>query len=134
MIVLDEQLTGRNIENIIARWYPGAVQFITALRPGTIIKDDAVPRLLNRENEPTFVTINETDFWRKVAVTPRFCVVCFALPDSRADEVPNLLQRLLRRVEFQTKAQRMGYVARVTLTSASYYSVEDTIIRSVENW
>lgn len=31
MIVLDEQLLGRNIETEIARWYRGAVQFIIEL-------------------------------------------------------------------------------------------------------
>ncbi|MBI5650489.1 MAG: hypothetical protein HZC40_08605 [Chloroflexi bacterium] len=39
MIVLDEQLLGRNIEVEIARWYRGTVCFITDLRPNTIIKD-----------------------------------------------------------------------------------------------
>lgn len=134
MIGLDEQLTGRGIENAIARWYPGAVRFITELRPGTIIKDDAIPMLLDHENEPTFVTINETDFWRKAAITSRFCIICFALPDSRADEVPGLLQRLLRRVEFLTKAQRMGHVVRVTQTSLFYYTVGDNTVHSIVNW
>lgn len=67
MIVLDEQLLGRNIEEQIARWYQGAICFITDLRPNTVIKDDAIPKLLQQENQPTFVTINEQDFWRKTA-------------------------------------------------------------------
>ena len=46
MIVLDEQLLGRDIENQIAHWYQGAVCFIIDLRPDTVIKDDAIPRLL----------------------------------------------------------------------------------------
>ena len=50
MIVLDEQLMGRDLDNEIARWYPGSVRFIIDLRPGTIIKDDAIPALL-REQE-----------------------------------------------------------------------------------
>jgi hypothetical protein len=87
VIVLDEQLLGRGIEGDIARWYRGSVCFITDLRPGTIIKDDAIPTLLQREAEPTFVTINESDFWQKVAINERFCVVCLALPDSRSGEV-----------------------------------------------
>ncbi len=45
MIVLDEQLLGRGIEHNIARWYRGKVQFITELRPKTVIKDDAIPTL-----------------------------------------------------------------------------------------
>ncbi len=104
MIVLDEQLLGRGIESAISRWYPGAVRFITDLRPGTVIKDEAIPVLLERAQEPTFVTINEADFWQKVAITNRFCVVCLALPDSRAAETATFMQRLLRRAEYRTKA------------------------------
>lgn len=105
MIVLDEQLLGRNLEQRIAAWYPGAVRFITDLRPGTVIKDDAIPMLLREQSQATFVTINEQDFWRTVAIDDRFCVVCFALPDARADELVPLLRALLQRPEFSTKAQ-----------------------------
>jgi len=64
MIVLDEQLLGRDVEGQIAQWYR-AVCFITDLRPNTVIKDDVIPKLLQQERQPTFVTINEQDFWRK---------------------------------------------------------------------
>lgn len=87
MIVLDEQLLGRDIENQIARWYQGAICFIVDLRPNTVIKDEAIPKLLQKESQPTFVTINESDFWRKTAINNQFCMVCFALPDSRAREI-----------------------------------------------
>jgi hypothetical protein len=62
MIVLDEQLLGRDIELEIAKWYRGAVQFIMDLRPNTVIKDDAIPELLRQQSQSTFVTINEKDF------------------------------------------------------------------------
>jgi hypothetical protein len=45
MIVLDEQLLGRNLEREIAKWYRGSVQFIIDLRLHTVIKDDAIPEL-----------------------------------------------------------------------------------------
>ncbi len=38
MIVLDEQLLGRNIEREIKLWYRGPVLFVTELRPGTVIR------------------------------------------------------------------------------------------------
>jgi len=66
MIVLDEQLLGRDLDSEIARWYPSNVRFIIDLRPGTVIKDDAIPALLREQSLPTFVTINVRDFWRKV--------------------------------------------------------------------
>ena len=49
MIVLDEQLLGRDVEGQIAQWYRGAVCFITDLRPNTVIKDDVIPKLLQQE-------------------------------------------------------------------------------------
>jgi len=74
MPVLDEQLLGRNIEAALSRWYRGSVRFITDLRPGTVIKDEAIPDLLRQQHQATFLTINEPDFWRKVAIDDHFCV------------------------------------------------------------
>ena len=110
MIVLDEQLLGRGLERDIAQWYRGTVQFITDLRPHTIIKDEAIPALLRQRSQPTFVTINERDFWRRVATDQRYCIVCFVLSDARAREIPPALRALFHRPEFRTKAQRMGKV------------------------
>ncbi len=132
MIVLDEQLLGRGLETAIARWYQGAVCFITDLRPQTVIKDDAIPRLLQQENQPTFVTINERDFWRKVVINNRFCVVCFALPDSQAHEISPHLRSLLRNPAFSTKKSRMGKVIRVTEQKISHYAFDDRRIRIIE--
>ncbi|BDA68357.1 hypothetical protein RIVM261_021780 [Rivularia sp. IAM M-261] len=124
MIVLDEQLLGRNLEESISAWYPGSVCFITDLRPDTIIKDDAIPMLLRQQSQPTFVTINERDFWRKVEIDNNFCIVCFAFPDHRAWEIASSLRTILQHPEFNTKAKRMGRVLRVTDSSVAYYSVE----------
>lgn len=44
MIVLDEQLLGRNLELDLSRWYRGAVRFVNDLRPNTIIKYDGQNR------------------------------------------------------------------------------------------
>ena len=133
MIVLDEQLLGRDLEHAIAVWYRGAVLFITDLRPNTVIKDDAIPVLLRQQSRPTFVTINERDFWRKVPIDEHFCVVCLTLSDARAREIPGLLRRLFRRREFDTKAKRMGKVIRVTDTAISFYTVHDHEPQTVGN-
>ena len=129
MIVLDEQLLGRQLEVEIAKWYRGTVCFVNELRPHSVIKDDAIPALLDQQSRPTFVTINEKDFWKRIAVTPGFCVVCFTLPDARAGEISNLLRSPLRRPEFKTKAQRMGKVIRVSREHVSYYSIEEKRVR-----
>ena len=131
MIVLDEQLLGRNLEVEIARWYRGAVCFITDLRLNTIIKDDAIPQLLRQQNQPTFVTINETDFWGKIDADNRFCIVCFALPDSQAREISSRLRVLLGHPSFAAKNERMGKVIRVAGNQVSFYAVGERKIRMV---
>lgn len=130
MIVLDEQLLGRQLETEIAKWYRGRVQFIHELRPHTVVKDEAIPALLRQQNQPTFVTINEKDFWRKVAITSHFCLVCFTLPDLRVGEIPALLRSLLQHPEFKTKAIRMGKVIRVSEKEVSYYTFEEREVKT----
>jgi hypothetical protein len=131
MIVLDEQLLGRSVEREIKCWYRGSVVFVTELRPGTVIKDEAIPSLLREQDQPTFVTINGKDFWRRVDPDRGFCLVCIPLPDSRAREIPGLLRRLLRHPMFRTKSARMGKVVRLAHRGASYYTIESARTCSV---
>lgn len=132
MIVLDEQLLGRNLEVEVAHWYRGEVCFVTDLRPHTVIKDDAIPHLLRQQNQPTFVTINERDFWQKVAITDHFCVVCFSLSDSRVAGISGLLRTLFQHPLFSTKRLRMGRVVLVSGQGVSYYAHDDRQIRTVQ--
>ena len=134
MIVLDEQLLGRGVEQSIAAWYRGPVAFITDLRPGTIIKDEAIPAILNRETDALLVTINDTDFWRKIAISSRFSVVCVPMADSQVGQIDALLRRLLRHPQFRTKARRRGHVLRLTRETAQYYSVNSLLIRTITDW
>jgi hypothetical protein len=131
MIVLDEQLLGRNIEHDIARWYRGPVHFILDLRPRTVIKDDGIPELLRQQSQPTFVTINERDFWQKVEANARYCIVCFPLPDPRVREIPNALRSLFRQPKFRTKARRMGKVIRVTNEDVRFYTINDKHVKII---
>lgn len=131
MIVLDEQLLGRNIEHDIARWYRGPVLFILDLRPRTVIKDDGVPELLRQQSQATFITINERDFWQKVEADARYCIVCFPLSDPRVREIPSALRSLFRRPEFRTKAQRMGKVIRVTSEDVRFYTTNDKQVKII---
>ena len=129
MLVLNEQLLGRHLEAALRRWYRGPVRSITDLRPGTMIKDDVIPLLLRQQPHTTFLTINEADFWRRVAIDAHFCVVCFALPDSRAREIPELLRAAFRLPSFRTKSRRMGKVLRVTQRTVRYYTYRERHIR-----
>jgi hypothetical protein len=128
MIVLDEELQGLGLEEAISGWYRGPVLLIKALRPGTVIKDEAIPGLLRRVRQPTFVTINHGDFWRRVTAERAFCLLCLKLTADQADEVPRWLRRLFRLPEFHTKNVRMGKVALVSPRSIQYYGVEDNLI------
>lgn len=129
MIVLDEQLLGRSLERDIAQWYRGMVRYITDLRPHTVIKDDAIPELLRQQHQPTFITINVIDFWRKIPVDRHYCVICFSLPDSRIQDIPQALRHIFQRAEFSSKASRMGKVIRVTGQSIRYYTIHDKTVR-----
>jgi hypothetical protein len=97
---LDEQLLGYGLQAAIRRWYRGTVTDIIALRPGTVILDQAIPELLRETRQAAFVTINVTDFWRRLPPDKHFCILCFALPDERAGELPGLLRRVLPRRRF----------------------------------
>lgn len=129
MIVLDEQLLGRQIDRDVKKWYQGRVCFITDLRPGTVIKDEAIPGLLRQHPDSLFATINERDFWRRSPADPRYCVACLVLSDAHARVVPSLLRRLLGHSLFRTAALRSGKVLRVTRGEVSFYTHLDAAVQ-----
>jgi hypothetical protein len=131
MIVLDEQLLSYGIQASIARWYRGKVIDITQLRPHTVILDDAIPMLLRAVSRPTFVTINVADFWRRVASSPRFCIVCCAVPHTRAQDVPDLVRRVLALEPFRTRSRRLGKIVRVSPQHVYYYTTDIRAIHRI---
>lgn len=133
MIVLDEQLLGRHIEDEIACWYRGSVCFITDLRPGTIIKDDAIPLILRRLKKPAFVTINVSHFWRRVPIDDRFCVVCCNFSDSQARLIPGYLKLLMSHQNFSTKGKSAGHVFRLSLDQpVRFYNSADPSTQTLQ--
>lgn len=134
MIILDENVHQQRILESIAAWYRGQARSITMLRAHTLIKDDAIPTLLRRARQPTFVTTNVTDFWRRVPAHSRYSIVCVALPNERLQELSLLLRRLLRLPEFNTKANRMGKVIRVSPSQLQYYEGPGDHITHVRTW
>jgi len=100
---------------------------VITLRPWSVLKDDAIPTLLLKATQPTFVTINVTDFWKKVQPHTAYCVTTVALPIERIQEVPPLLRRLLKLPDFKTKALRMGKVVRLTPGHIEYYSFDGQV-------
>lgn len=128
MIVLDEELQGLGLEQDIEHWYRGAVLIVKQLRPDTVIKDEAIPVLLRQARQPTFVTINHSDFWRHTPAESAFCLVCFKLNADQALGIPDLLRSLLRVTDFRTKRARMGKVALVGRRAIQYYSTGDKLV------
>ena len=110
MIVLDEQISNVVVRTAIERWYPGAVGYITDLRPHSQILDEEIPRLLLEFNQPTFITINYSDFWRKASPHSDYSMLCLKLSIERWQEVSGIARALLKLPEFATKKKRMGKI------------------------
>jgi hypothetical protein len=121
MIVLDEQLMDPRIVGDFQNWYKGAVTTILDLRPRTRIDDDAIPTLLRRVKQPTFVTINYSDFWQIIEPGKDYCIICLKLSGERSLEVPDLVREVLQMKEFSTKKARMGKVISWSDGRVSYY-------------
>lgn len=124
MIVLDEELQGLNLEDRLSSWYRGTILIIKDLRPGTVIKDDAIPDLLRRTRQPTFITINHTDFWRRIPANGAYCVVCLKLSTEFVSEIPDRLRRLFKLPEFRSKKSRMGKIILASRQSIQYYTIK----------
>jgi hypothetical protein len=121
MIVLDEQLKDVVIREDIERWHRGAVIFVNELRPNTTIKDDGIAALLRTADEPTFVTINVSDFWRRIDGDEHYRVVCFDLSTDQVTEIPSRLRQILKLRPFATRRARLGKVILVRPESILWY-------------
>jgi hypothetical protein len=121
MLVIDENLHDQRIMAALSTWYPGQVVSVVTLRPGTVIKDEAIPGLLLTATQPTFVTINTADFWRKAQPHQAYCIVTIALPKERVQQVSHFLRRFFRLAAFRTRAFRMGKVIRLSQDRIEYY-------------
>lgn len=133
MIVLDEQISRESIRRSF-RWYPGGVLPLKELRPGTIVLDDVVSVLLRRRSDPTFVTLNVSDFWRRIPPDQRYCVICVAILQGEAEHVSSFVRGLLRMPGLTSKAQRMGKVVLATPARAWYYDQTDPRPQALEGW
>jgi hypothetical protein len=129
MIVVDESIENALIIKSIATWYQGRVVSIRSLRSGTLIHDEAIGSILYQVEQPTFVTINVADFWKRIAPHQRYCIVALDFEQDRTAKLPILLRRLLHLPEFRTKARRMGKVIHATPTKIEYYEADRQIHR-----
>jgi hypothetical protein len=131
MIVFDENIHQESLMKDVARWYRGKVLSIRDLRPGTFIKDEDIPHLLQRRKKATFITINVADFWKPRLVHAHYSIVCLSIPNDQLSEIPQLLKRLFRLPQFQTKSARMGKVVLVSKQRIQYYEVGKRSIQTM---
>lgn len=125
MIILDEAIHGASLAESVTRWYTGRVVSITRLRLRTVIKDEAVPALLRSVAQPTFVTLNVSDFWRIIPADTRYAVVCVELSTLEArTTLSPWLRRLFSLPEFKTKSARMDKVVRLKARQIAYYETD----------
>ena len=133
MIVLDEQLADPQIIRSIKRWYKGKVISIIDVRPRTSVLDDVIPVLLRLLSAPTFVTINHRHFWRRIAASPDYCVICLKLPADRSLELPEALREVLSQPKWRTKRGRLGNVIFFSNRRIAYYSSNHAHIELISN-
>ena len=107
----------------------GGLVVTVSLRMNTLVKDEAIPMLLRAVVRPTFLTINISDFWRKVLPHPNYCIVAANLRQEDSLEASDLLRRCLSLPEFRTKGSRMGKVILLRSTYLEYYSLDRKIMR-----
>jgi hypothetical protein len=108
--ILDEQLDLQVVLPPLRRWT--SVILLRDLRPGEVILDDRVAEILLEVVKPTFVTIDR-DFWDRRLCHPDYCILCFDLRDDQQNLLPRWLRALVQQKGFDTRAARMGKVARV---------------------
>src|SRR5258708_23211637 len=117
LFVLDDQLDASAVLPIIQKW--AKVTRLRDLRIGQQVLDDRVPSILLAINKPTFLTIDQ-GFWSRRWCNPNYCVLYFALRSDQQGHIPDLLRKLMRLPEFQTRSRRTGKVARFGLDSLEY--------------
>jgi hypothetical protein len=117
-IVLDDQLDVQIILPALDPWIT-AVR-LQSLRPGEQVLDDRVPEILRTLKTPTFGTIDQ-GFWNRRLCHSAYCILFFELRTEEQDRIPAQLRNLLRLPEFRRRAARMGKVARVDGAAVQYW-------------
>ena len=130
MFVVDAALADHFVLKPIQKW--GKAISIRDLRPHEVVKDDRIPILLRELKQPTFLTIDESGFWKKEISDPQYAVFYFAVDKDQQEVIPGLLRRLLRLSEFKTKSERMGKVARISTINIKFYQFRDNELHTLE--
>jgi hypothetical protein len=117
-VIVDDHLDLKRVVAPLHQWI--TTERLQDLRVGEHILDDRVPEILRTLKQPTFVTIDQ-DFWNRRLCDPSYSVLYFDLRDDQQQQIPDLLRALLRQSQFRTRARRLGKVARVTGTLLQFW-------------
>jgi hypothetical protein len=83
------------------------------------MKDDEIIPLLHELDRPTFVTLDD-DFYDRRLCHAGYCLVHLDIDDELTAE---FVRRLLRHRELNTKAKRMGCVVRASSTGIAAWRI-----------
>ena len=119
MIILDENIPGDQRKLV-------QVEVKTARQVGFDIenaglKDHEIPRFLLRLKNPTFFSLDD-DFYDKKLRHQKYCIVYL---DVAEDEAATYAVKLLRHKNFDTHSKRMGKVIQVSTKKIKYWHVHD---------
>ena len=130
MLIFDEQINREAVIEPVRSW--AKAHRLIEVRPKEHIYDDRIPHLLRKLNRPTFITIDE-GFWNRKLRDKSYCILFLALRDRQQPKIPYLLRKLLRLPNFKTKTLRMGKVVRVSTANIEYWQLGDQSIHAL-NW
>lgn len=107
MLVLDENLPAA--QRLLLRKWGIRFRAVGVEVADSGAEDEDLIPVLHKLSRPTFFTLDR-DFYRAEWVHPGHCL---AWLDVRRREAAEFIRRFLRHPEFDTRAKRMGIVARV---------------------
>lgn len=85
------------------------------------MKDEEVIPLLHQLNRPTFFTL-DIDFFERRLCHKKYCLVFLDVIETFS---ANMIRRFLRHPSFNTRAKRMGRVARVLPTGITVWRIHE---------
>lgn len=119
-LVLDEHLGRTEVLVPLQKWITATK--IEDLVGDEILKDDRILQFLRQRKHPTFLTLDE-DFFHRRLCDQRYCLIYCVVPRQQQHRLPVTLRRVFRLPEFSTKAARMGKVIRVHEQDIDFWQV-----------
>jgi hypothetical protein len=120
LLIFDEQINRETAIEPLRSW--AKIHRLKDVRPKEFIDDDRIPELLRTLNRPTFVTIDE-GFWDRRLCDSHYCILYLAIRDNQQSQIPSLIRQVFHLSAFKNKAVRMGKVARISSASIEYWQL-----------